>query len=184
MKKELQEKLFEKYPELFVQKDWPMSETCMCQGVAVGTGWNHLIDKVCGYIDWHIKNSPYYYPQIQFTQVKQKFGFLRMYFTAIYPTKKEYKKLTKKKYLYFDMPKWKRWADKCLGTSFGYKRLIRDLQRGYYYLDGVIHFAEEMSTEICEVCGKPGKLRDSRWVECDKCYKKKNSKNARWGTKK
>ena len=30
MKKELQEKLFTKYPKIFVQKDLPKDQTCMC----------------------------------------------------------------------------------------------------------------------------------------------------------
>lgn len=30
---ELQEKLFEKYPKIFRQKDLSMNETCMCWGI-------------------------------------------------------------------------------------------------------------------------------------------------------
>jgi hypothetical protein len=31
-------------------------------------------------------------------------------------------------------------------------------------IDGMIWFAESMSSRICETCGKPGKLRNSGWL--------------------
>lgn len=39
----------------------------------------------------------------------------------------------------------------------------------------LIDEAEKKSYEICETCGKPGKLRLDSWhkVSCDKCHKKR-----------
>jgi len=40
----------------------------------------------------------------------------------------------------------------------------------------IIDKAEEKSAEICEICGKKGRLRDGGWIRalCDKCAKKLN----------
>lgn len=77
MKKELQEKLFEKYPKIFVEKDLPMSQTCMCWGIDTGNGWYDILDVLCSSLQWDTdKNGR---PQVVATQVKEKFGTLRFY---------------------------------------------------------------------------------------------------------
>jgi hypothetical protein len=82
MKQELEQKLYEKYPKLFVQKDLPVSLTCMCYGICVGDGWYDILDTLCWSIQNHIdrqqKNNPDY-PQVEFSQIKEKFGGLRVY---------------------------------------------------------------------------------------------------------
>jgi hypothetical protein len=47
MDRELQQKLFDKYPKIFRQKDLSMQETAMCWGIACGNGWYDLIDALC-----------------------------------------------------------------------------------------------------------------------------------------
>jgi len=94
MKEELEKKLFDKYPEIFVQKDLPMTQTCMCWGISCGDGWYNIIDNLCSMIMNHNRNlnrSIEYdiekgkateadlVPVIQATQVKEKFGGLRFY---------------------------------------------------------------------------------------------------------
>jgi hypothetical protein len=84
MKKELQDKLFAKYPKIFRQKDLSMKETCMCWGIETGNGWYWLIDNLCSFIQSHIDNyNKYNEPkisQVEATQVKEKFGGLRFYY--------------------------------------------------------------------------------------------------------
>ena len=85
MKKELEEKLFEKYPKIFRQKDLPMSETCMCWGIESGDGWYNILDTLCGQIQWHIdknlkEDEKPEEVQVEATQVKEKFGGLRFYY--------------------------------------------------------------------------------------------------------
>jgi hypothetical protein len=63
-----------KYPKLFRQKDLPMNKTCMCWGICCGIGWYDLIDEVCQKLSEH---------PIEFTQVKEKWGGLRMYYQSI-----------------------------------------------------------------------------------------------------
>lgn len=66
-----------KYPKIFRQKDLPMSETCMCWGIECGRGWYHLIDNLCYHLQQLTDNDGH--PQIEFVQVKEKFGSLRIY---------------------------------------------------------------------------------------------------------
>ena len=73
----IQNKLFEKYPKIFKQKDLPMTQTCMCWGIDCNNGWYWLIDKLCEKLQYDIDNNNQ--PQIEATQVKQKFGGLRFY---------------------------------------------------------------------------------------------------------
>ena len=78
MKKELQDKLYEKYPKIFKQKDDDMTITCLCWGLECGDGWYWLIDNLCESLQWHIDRNNY--PQIEATQVKEKFGSLCFYY--------------------------------------------------------------------------------------------------------
>ena len=85
MKKELEDKLFEKYPKIFKQKDLPMSETCMCWGFECGDGWYNILDILCKQIQWHIdknlkEDELEGNVQVEATQVKEKFGGLRFYY--------------------------------------------------------------------------------------------------------
>ena len=84
MKKELQNKLFEKYPKIFKQRELDRTVTAMCYGIACGDGWHVLIDEMCGNIQNHIENVNRNKPEeehivCEATQVKEKWGGLRFY---------------------------------------------------------------------------------------------------------
>ena len=74
MKKELQNKLKEKYPSLFNQSNLPNTRSLMCYGCAIGDGWYDIFDKMCEKIIEVDTNK-----QVSFSQVKEKFGYLRVY---------------------------------------------------------------------------------------------------------
>ncbi len=95
MREELQEKLYLHFPEIFAQRSLPMTHTCMCWGFDCGDGWYDLIYKLCEQIQSYINNknnsikfkidrgdlpkdTPRY-PQLEATQVKEKYGGLRFY---------------------------------------------------------------------------------------------------------
>ena len=83
MKKELQNKLFNKYPKIFAQKDLSIRESCMPWGIECGDGWFWLIDQLCSSIECHLKNCEFNkmrVPQVEATQVKEKFGGLCFYY--------------------------------------------------------------------------------------------------------
>lgn len=86
MKQELQDKLYEKYPKIFRQKDLSMQETCMCWGIDCGDGWYMLIDELCSTLQWDTDHNNRAesgtegdHPQIETVQVKEKYGGLRFY---------------------------------------------------------------------------------------------------------
>ena len=79
MDKKLQDKLYTKYPKIFRQKDLSCQQTAMCWGFDCGNGWYNLIDYLCDYIQYYLENSPEV-PQVEATQVKEKYGGLRFYF--------------------------------------------------------------------------------------------------------
>ena len=94
MKEELEKELFDKYPKIFRQKDLSMEMTCMCWGVDTCDGWFDLIDTLCGQIQHHLdwangegkfsdrdcQEDSEPVPQLEATQVKEKFGGLRFYY--------------------------------------------------------------------------------------------------------
>lgn len=77
MTPELEKKLFEKYPKIFVQKDLSPQETAICWGIECRDGWYDLIDTLCGTLQFHTDHN--HHPQIEAVQVKEKFGGLRFY---------------------------------------------------------------------------------------------------------
>ena len=94
--------LCETYPKLFRDRHAPMTETAMCWGFDCDDGWFNIIDKLCANIQHHIdwreeqrarevkrgQNGESGMPrtphvsQVVVTQVKEKFGTLRFYYTG------------------------------------------------------------------------------------------------------
>lgn len=79
MREELDKKLCEKYPKIFRDRDGDMRTTAMCWGFSCGDGWYLLIDKLCSSLQWDTDKNRY--PQVVATQVKEKFGTLRFYYS-------------------------------------------------------------------------------------------------------
>ena len=70
MKTELQNKLFDKYPKIFVQKDLEID---------TGDGWYNILDTLCGQIQ-NLNLLKQF--NVEAVQVKQKFGGLRFYYNG------------------------------------------------------------------------------------------------------
>jgi hypothetical protein len=85
MRQELDALLCEKYPKMMVNRNLPMTETCMCWGFECGDGWfnilDRLMDNIQHHIDWKNKKEEVV-PQVTLDQVKEKFGTLRFYYTG------------------------------------------------------------------------------------------------------
>lgn len=85
MRKELENKLFQKYPKIFVGKDRPITQNLMGFGFECGDGWFWLIDNLCSQIQWKIDHpswvdgTPKKIDQVIVVQVKEKFGGLCFY---------------------------------------------------------------------------------------------------------
>ena len=134
MDQELQNKLYEKYPQFFVNKDKTPMESPMCFGIETGNGWYEILSNVCWMIKQHEDNKrwrteylekndperlaqePEYFP-VKFDQVKEKFGGLRLYFSG-----------------------------------------------GDEYVEGLVSMAEAISYYICEICGNKGEANKGGWI--------------------
>lgn len=77
MRKELDEKLVEKYPKIFVDRHEDKMKTLMCWGFTCGDGWYWLIDQLCSSLQWGTDMNGD--PQVVAVQVKEKFGMLNFY---------------------------------------------------------------------------------------------------------
>jgi hypothetical protein len=144
MNQELQNTLFEKYPQLFSNRTKSRMESCMCWGIECNDGWYEILSSVCWRIFQHEENiseriavrnkfdtpndqTDLDYVPVKFDQIKEKFGGLRIYFSG-----------------------------------------------GDDYVEGIIGMAEEMSYKICEVCGNSGKPNKGGWITtlCNNCRNK------------
>jgi hypothetical protein len=77
MDEKLEQQLYNKYPTLFRQKDLSAQETCMCWGITVGNGWYTIVEEACQKLQQLADESKVI---IEFSQVKEKFAELRLYF--------------------------------------------------------------------------------------------------------
>lgn len=85
MRQELDDALCAKYPKLFVNRNKPMTETCMCWGFECPDSWYDLIDTLCHSIQSHLdfKNrNAETVEQVTVDQVKEKFKGLRFYYSG------------------------------------------------------------------------------------------------------
>lgn len=78
MRKELDDALCAKFPNIFKDRNADMRTTAMCWGFDCGDGWYSIINKLCTDIQKHLDENPKV-EQVVATQVKEKFGTLRFY---------------------------------------------------------------------------------------------------------
>lgn len=166
--------LIEKYPELFKQYTMSMSETCMCWGIECGAGWVGILEFMCKRMEsLRLKFDMV----IEFSQIKEKFGTLRVYYDVRYGPS-----WTQRKYLPYTLAHWfahnngkllwmfsSRTANKIrfrlwkLVNKLATRLLLKD---GKLYgefgdpnsivnvrIENIINFAELMSEVTCENCG-------------------------------
>ena len=84
MSPELEAKLFEKYPKMFINHDKTPQQSCLAFGIETNDGWYELIDMLCEniqqLIDASEKTGSPSIPQVIVDQVKEKFATLRFYY--------------------------------------------------------------------------------------------------------
>ena len=139
MDQQLQNQLFEKYPQFFANKDKGIQYSCMAWGCECGNGWYEILASLCWMIRQHednkvwrkkyleendpekLQQEPEYFP-VKFDQIKEKYGTLRIYFSG-----------------------------------------------GDEYVEGLVSMAEAISGKICEVCGNKGQPNKGGWITtlCD-----------------
>ncbi|MEK6885154.1 MAG: hypothetical protein AABY22_36320 [Nanoarchaeota archaeon] len=83
MKKELELKLEQDFPYLFKDLYGDKTKTCIGRGIECGDGWEPIIRRVCFWLDLYHSDSSIA-QSIYFTQIKEKFGKLRIYINQNY----------------------------------------------------------------------------------------------------
>ena len=176
-----EEELLKKYPKIFRQKDLSMQQTCMCWGMECGSGWYPIIDKLCEMLQWDIDKNGY--PQIEATQVKEKFGTLRFYYTTLEP---------KEKHRIFVWRGWSYLFNKhCYSfRGFCYNGVINlgcfslclvdvSMREKWAVQQTMVSIAEQISSMVCEICGSIEEVSQTKgWVTtlCKKCKDKYGKK--------
>jgi len=185
MKQELQNKLFEKYPKIFGQKDLPMTQTAMCWGISCGDGWYNIIDTLCGHLQYLVDNP---HEEIEMYQrwIEDE------------EKKNEPRKEMNSGYIPSSQEKIEGYKDRIEEQK---EKIIPQLEAVQvkekygslrFYLSGYpmqpeidakvtayINFAESMSYVTCEQCGMPGEQRGGHWVFtlCEAC---ENARSEEW----
>ena len=81
MHPDLEKLLYNRYPEIFADKDAPLTDSLMGFGFTHGDGWYFIIDNLCrciqNHVEWKRRTNPDFY--VKAVQVKEKFGTLRFY---------------------------------------------------------------------------------------------------------
>lgn len=132
--------LSNKYEILYRDRHASMQQTCMCWGFDCGDGWFDLINALSFQLEMlnHVLNIT-----ITASQVKQKYGTLRFYYSVDFST---------------------------LKGALNEKQLCRQWLR---VIDNLVHQAEIASYHICEACGSWADKQTKGYIEtlCDKHYK-------------
>lgn len=82
MKKELQQSLFEAYPNLYHEHILDMTQSTMHWAVAVGDGWYTIIRDLSQELQSIIEREKLDPKAFCFSQIKEKLGLLRIYFRS------------------------------------------------------------------------------------------------------
>lgn len=159
MSPKLEQKLIEKYPVLFRDKDKSPRESLMCFGCEFSDGWYNIFDNLCDYLSLlaghemmlRVKdeyktdeNKGYIWvksPTVSFTQVKEKYGTMRVYWIG--NGIDNYDDINSKLANPEDMES--------------------QVKRYYDKVEHAIDYTEFLSSTVCEVCGESGKLYTNGW---------------------
>lgn len=179
MRKDLDQALCTKYPEIFRDRHKPMSETAMCWGFSCGDGWYPLINTLCKLLVWDfrmaegdLKRAESAYAQLQTDMAdlpaaeRANLESLRNWYTPerIDACRKALEKAQA------ELPVATQVKEKFGGLRF---YVTGGSDRHYAY----IRMAEAMSYTTCEECGATqGVYRTSGWVHttCRPCAAEHN----------
>ncbi len=149
MREELDALLCKKYPEIFKDRNAPITETSMCWGFSIGDGWFDLIDNLCEIIMLPLDNE---------------LRMLKYYEEDTEANHKLIKQSKEKiKLLEFDIPIAAQVKEKFGGLRF-YAHPLNERTTA------LISVTEGFSFRVCEECGNKGKLYKLSWHKtlCEK----------------
>lgn len=181
MKQELDDFLCAKYPKIFAQRKWDMSQTCMCWGFTCGDGWFTIIDQLCRliqcHIDWTEQDALYTRERNHvITELQNGNDEPFLQYMSDHTNSADYIK-TIRRTMMEEKPRPVR--DPCVQVQavqvkekLGGLRFYIEHETGDDYVRGAIALAEDLSFKTCEVCGNIGQRRGGRGIRtlCDEHY--------------
>jgi hypothetical protein len=164
MRKELDETLCAKYPQIFRDRNGDMRTTLMCWGFECGDGWYNIIDILCGKLTSEYRSAKGQYEYIKDKVNQPTYGFKdngdpvgKIITQELIDERK-----AKMDEEVLKVPVAVQIKEKFGGLRF-YVQAATDKHYNY------ISFAESMSYRTCEQCGAPGKTYTDGWHKtlCD-----------------
>jgi len=156
MREDLQNKLYEKYPKIFGQKDLPMTQTAMCWGISCGDGWYDIIDILCHHIQRQVDEP------VEAVERYEKW----LSDPELQDSNRQHleRLLQKTKSNIIEQVEAVQVKEKYGGLRFY-------VMGGNEAVDALISFAEDMSYRTCESCGSPASPSEGGWIttKCNKC---------------
>jgi hypothetical protein len=161
MRKELDEALCAKYPQIFKNRFGDMRETLMCFGFEHGDGWYNIIDTLCGLMtsEYRQRKDSYEFAKECLEERGGKFPWKSDKVVTAEEVEEERLAMEEAEK---HIPIAVQVKEKFGGLRF-YVQAATDKHYNY------INFAESMSYRTCEVCGNPGKRYTDGWHQtlCD-----------------
>ncbi len=165
MRDELEKRLIDKYsfmkPQISREEQDRMGKICDLYGAfgcECGDGWYDLLDEMCTKIQG-VYDERGRKPDIIIDQIKEKFATLRFYY-------------------HFEGEEPGIQAFDFFGQGSIRMHPGKD-DEVHEKIAQIVRWGEERSGEICERCGKPGKLRQyAHYIctQCDECYESREKK--------
>lgn len=176
MRKELDEALCAKYPEIFRDRHGDPRQTAMVFGLDCGDGWYNIINALCAVIVNHLRNNRSQSETVaKFTKQREMALNGDWSFLSNSPWLAKDDNLEKEKQrMLAPLPDWMQRFEEVpevvavqVKEKFGTLRFYTN--GGDEYIYGAISMAEALSAATCETCGAPGKLRGIGWLytACD-----------------
>jgi len=186
MRSELDALLCEKYPKMMVNRDKPMTETCMCWGFECGDGWFNILNQLMGniqnHIDWKERQREV---SIKFNRIAEQ---LKAGDSTLFD--EEYKDMINQEYkekrrqelidrypIVIPEPIPQVTLDQ-VKEKFGTLRFY--YSGGDDYIRGMVSLAESLSGVTCEGCGNQAQTNwpePGGWVRtiCESCEEKRSA---------
>lgn len=191
MRNELDKLLCEKYPKMMVNRNKPMTETCMCWGFDCGDGWFNILNLLMGniqhHIDWKEKQRKWAL-DYNYMAAQCKAGNFDAFEESMKDTvSQEYKEKRLEEIVAGD---FRPVPDPIQQVTLDQVKEKFGTLRFYYtggdeHISGMVRMAESMSGVTCETCGNPGKCGGEGWVRtsCGPCEVKREEARAEYAKK-
>jgi len=174
MKRELEQKLINDFPELYIEHNEPPTKSLMCFGMDVEDGWYDIVYALSRCITYHVESrinrEIVLRENLKFGRVFDdwKKGWKsKWWYRYVWKNIKEYKRLLEP----LDIDSMRVRAVQVKEKFGGLRFYIHGADDEVF---GMIEMAEMMSYVTCEKCGHHGKMhRRGSWLKtlCTKCAK-------------